>query len=267
MFPIVSKRSFSEDLFALEIEVAPVAQEALPGHYVDVHINPDAGPITLPIALADREHNTITVVERAHDLPSEQLMMVGQGDELFQVRGPLGTPCAAVQSSKALLAADGLGVASLLWRARMYREAGAHTICVVGYPTHDAVYWQAEFTDAANEMYVVTEDGSYGVSGSIAAPVRAVCETHKNVDQIVAISSLRMMKRIAKLASNSGIPALMNFDAERESLATLFNGSALSPKAFAFARAPEVPSDTIEFDKLLARLRAAGRKTPDTPAT
>ena len=132
MFKVVRKQSFTENLYLLEIEVAAIAENAQPGQHVDIHLNPDAPTITLPIARADRDRDTITIVELARDLPSEQLMMLQEGDEIFQIRGPLGGAMSTHDVGKIVLAGEDLGVASMLWRAHTYRDAGAYTICIIG---------------------------------------------------------------------------------------------------------------------------------------
>lgn len=264
MFRIVRKHSFTEDMFLLEIEMPAIAAKAQPGHYVDIHMNPDSPVITLPIVDADAESGTFTVVERARDLPTEQLSMLQQGDEVFQVRGPLGSAVSIDSASRVLLAGEDIGIASLLWRARLYREAGAYTICVIGFENREGVFWEEEFAGVSDELYVVTEDGSYGVSGKITGPVRAICETHKDVERLVMIGRLKNMKRAAKIAGDNEVPARMSFDAIRQpaGAARIFDVPDNAQEAFGFARAPELNADDIDFDKLIARERAAHEAPP-----
>jgi ferredoxin--NADP+ reductase len=257
MFKVVHKQTFTQDLYLAEIAIPAVAQTAAPGHYVDIHLNPDARPITLPLAGADPERGTITIVNRAQDLPSEQLMMLAEGDEVFQVRGPFGSACTFDTPAKVALAAEGLGVATLLWRARRYRENGAYTICVIGFPTRGEVYWQEEFAEVSDELYVATEDGSYGVSGRVTGPLQAVCDTHKDVERMIVIASLKTMKRAAKIAADRGVVARVSFDAIRPParVASLFGTSEGVQEVFAFTHAPEIDPADIDFDKLIAKER------------
>jgi NAD(P)H-flavin reductase len=256
MFKIVRKQSFTEDLYLLEIEIASIAEKARPGHHVDIHLNPDTPVITLPVAGADRDAGTITVVERARDLSSEQLMMLQEGDEIFQIRGPLGSACVVDGVGKVALAAEGLGVASLLPRARAYKEGGAYTICTIGFPTRDDVFWQDEFAAVCDELYVATGDGSYGVKGRVTMALKAICETHKDLERVIVIASLKNMKRAAKIAADYGISARVCFDAIRTPVGApgIFEKDA--QEAFDFAKAPEIDAGKIDFDKLIAREKA-----------
>ena len=264
MFRIVRKHTFTEHMFLLEIEMPNIASKARPGHYVDIHMNPDSAVVTLPIVDADADAGTFTVIDIARDLPSEQLMMLQKDDEVFQVRGPLGTAIAGDSPARVLLVGEDLGIASLLWRARLYREAGAYTICVVGFADRESVFWEEEFAAVSDELYVVTEDGSYGVSGKITGPVRAICETHKDVERMVMIGRLKNMKRAAKIASDNEVAARMSFDAIRQptGAASIFDVPDSAQEAFGFARAPELDANDIDFDKLIARERAAHDAQP-----
>jgi NAD(P)H-flavin reductase len=258
MFKVVRKQSFSENLYLLEIEINDVAEDAQPGHYIDIHLNPDAPVITTPIAGANRDAGTITIVELARDLPSEQLMMLQEGDDIFQVRGPLGSPCRIDDINKVALAGEDMGVASLLWRAQAYKDTGAYTICVIGFPSEEEVFWQSEFSEACDELYVATLDGSFGVSGKITGPIQAVCDTHKDLDRLIVIGALKNMKRAVKVASDYGVSARVSFDAVRPAVGrpSIFDIRDDSQEAFQFARAPELDAASVDFDKLIAREKA-----------
>jgi NAD(P)H-flavin reductase len=260
MFAITRKQSFNEDTFLLEFRLPALAGKAMPGQYVDLHMNVDGPTITLPIAAVDREEGTFAVVEQGRDLPTEQLMILDVGEEVFQIRGPLGSPCRIDSDGKVVLVGEDLGIASLLWRARVFKEHGAYVIVVLGFPSRERVFFQEEFAAVADELYVTTLDGSFGVSGRVTGVLQAVCETHKDVERIVMIGRLKHMKRGAKIASDFGIDASVSFDAIRFPVGSpgIFDAVDRAQDAFEFARAPEVDADRVDFDKLLAKEKALG---------
>ena len=269
MFTITRKQSFNEDTFLLEFRMPTIAERAMPGQYIDIHMNVDGPTFTLPIAMVDREAGTFAVVEQGRDLPSERLMMLTEGEEVFQIRGPLGGPCRIDSDGKVILVAEDLGAASLLWRARAFKEHGAHVIVVLGFASKDRVFWKDEFAEVANELYIVTEDGSFGVSGRVTGVLQALCETHKDIDRICLVANLKHMKRGAKIASDFGIDATVSFDAIRFPVGapTIFDEA--EQEAFAFARAPELDAEAVDFEKLLSRERALSKEASDedSPAT
>jgi ferredoxin--NADP+ reductase len=267
MFTITRKQSFNEDTFLLEFRLPAIAEKALPGQYVDIHMNVDGDTFTLPIATVDREAGTFAVVEQARDLPSERLMLLAEGEEVFQIRGPLGGPCRIDSDGKVVLVAEDLGVASLLWRARAFKENGAHVIVVLGFASKDRIFWKDEFAAVADELYIATDDGSFGISGRVTGVLQALCETHKDIDRIGLIANLKHMKRGAKIASDFGIDATVSFDAIRFPVGapTIFEHADNAQEAFAFARAADLDADAVDFEKLVARERALSKDTSDDP--
>jgi NAD(P)H-flavin reductase len=256
MFNIVRKQSFNEDTFLMEIAMPAIAANARPGQYVDIHLNVDGPTVTLPVVGVDSAAGTFSVVEQGRDLPSERLMVLDPGEEVFQVRGPLGTACKFDADGKVVLVGEDLGVASLLWRARGFKEKGAYVIAILGFPSRDRVYWHDEFASIVDELYINTSDGSFGVSGRITGVLQAVCETHKDIERIVLIAKLKSMKRGAKIASDNKIDARISFDAIRYPVGTPGVFDAAEEEAFTFARAPELDADRVDFDKLISRERA-----------
>jgi NAD(P)H-flavin reductase len=266
MFKIVRRQSVNDDVFLMEIEIPAVAAEVQPGHHVDVHVNPDGVALTLPVAGFDREKGTITLVHRAHDLPSVQLSMLREGEEVFQIRGPLGGAYSFEDTAKVVLVAEDLGVASLYLRAQAYKERGAYTIGILGFETRTDIYWETDFAAICDELYVCTRDGSYGVTGHITNPLRAVCDMHKDLERMVAIGQLARMKKVAKVAADYDIPAIMSFDAMRQPLGTpsLFDVDESSEEVFSFAKAPGIDANDIDFEKLTAKQRALRKESGNT---
>ena len=269
MFSITRKQSFNADTFLLEFRLPQVAERAMPGQYADIHMNVDGPTFTLPIAAVDRSAGTFAVVEQARDLPTEQLSLLSEGEEVFQIRGPLGSSSRIDADGKVILVAEDLGVASLLWRAKAFKEHGAHVIVVLGFASRDRIFWIDEFAAVSNELYVATEDGSFGVSGRVTGVLQALCETHKDIERICLIASLKHMKRGAKIASDFGIDATVSFDAIRFAAGapTIFDHVDGTQEAFAFSRAAELDAETVDFEKLLARERALAKDASDSGTT
>jgi ferredoxin--NADP+ reductase len=265
MFKVTRKQSFTDDTFLLEFELASIAERARPGQYVDIHLNPDARPITVPVTGADKDAGTFSIVEQGRDLPTEQLMVLGVGEEVFQIRGPLGGASEFDVDGKVVLLGEDLGVASLLWRAREHRARGAYVIVILGFASRERVFWQDEFGEVASELYIATLDGSFGLTGRVTGALQAVCETHKDVERIVMIARLKTMKRGAKIAADFGIDARLSFDAVRHPAGSpgVFDQEDRAKDVFMFARAAELNADDVDFDKLIAREKALSDETSE----
>jgi ferredoxin--NADP+ reductase len=262
MFKIAAREMISDEIYAMDFEVPVVAAEARPGHHIDIHVNPDSGALTMPVAGFDRERGTVTVVFKSHDLPSLQLAMLQAGEEVFSIRGPLGGACSFGEFGKVVLVGEDLGTASLLLRAQEYKRRGAYTIGILGFETKADIFWEEPFAALCDELYVCTRDGSYGVKGRVTNPLRAVCETHKDVERMVVIGQLKRMKKVAKVAADYEIPAVMSFDAIHQPMGgpNIFDVDDSSQEVFEFAKAPEIDASDIDFEKLVARQNALAKE-------
>jgi NAD(P)H-flavin reductase len=266
MFKIIRKETVTEEVYLMEIEVPAVAALACAGHHVDIQANADGVALTLPVTGYEREKGTLTIVHKAQDLPSLQLSLLQEGDEVFQVRGPLGGTCVFGEVGKVAMAAEDLGAASLYLRAKEYKDRGAYTICILGFETKKEVFWEEAYAAICDELYVCTRDGSYGVTGRITNPLRAVCEAHKDIERIVMIGELAKMKKVAKIAADYDVPAVMSFDAIRQPVGSpnIFDADDRSQDVFDFAKAPEIDANEIDFEKLLAKQRALLKDSENT---
>ena len=161
-------------------------------------------------------------------------------------------------SFKVVLLGEDLGAGSLLWRARAHRAAGAYVIVILGFASRDRVFWQNEFGEVANELYIATMDGSFGITGRVTGALQAVCETHKDIERIIMIARLKTMKRGAKIAVDFAVDARVNFDAVRFPVGSsgVFDHGDNAEDAFRFARAAELNAEDVDFDKLIAREKA-----------
>jgi hypothetical protein len=95
-----------------------------------------------------------------------------------------------------------------------------------------------------------------------------VCETHKDLERMIVIASVKNMKRAAKIAADHGVVARMSFDAIHPPVGTpsIFDAPKEEQEEFAFAKAPELDANDIDFDKLIARERAIRKSVEDAEA-
>ena len=92
MNKIVRKEQFSEKVFLFEIEAPLIAKSRKAGNFVIVRVDSKGERMPLTIAGADTDKGTITSVVQQVGLSSKKLCMLGEGDYVADVVGPLGNP-------------------------------------------------------------------------------------------------------------------------------------------------------------------------------
>ena len=190
---------------AYEIEAPELVAAAVPGQHVLARFSGQAHPSPAAIADVDPDKGTLTIVARAVD---EAIPEAIDG-----LDGPFGGPAHSREEGRVLCVAEGLGVAALFPRVRDLKAKGCYTIAVIGYTTKDSVYWQDRFGDYCDELYVITDDGSFGIKGPIQHTVKAVCESGAAIDEAVVIGSLKVMRRVAMTTAKYNIPTAVSLAA------------------------------------------------------
>ncbi len=197
MFKIVKREQFSPITFLWEVEDPDMAKVAQPGHFVMVKISEKGERIPLTIADIDREKGTITIVVQVVGKSTQEMRdNFNEGDTFPDFIGPLGLASDIQKKDKVVLVGGGLGIAPVFPQLKKFKEAGSYTISIVGFRNKDLVFWEDKFKEYSDELYVTTDDGSYGDKGFVTTKLQQLLDDPKNKDisEIVAIGPLPMMK-------------------------------------------------------------------------
>jgi ferredoxin--NADP+ reductase len=256
---------------ALEIHAPEVASNASGGQVVLARFDPSASWTPKAIAGVDRERETLTLLWRdapdvvaSHLAASEPAAASDSGVASrknrrsprhenptsdaacpepveIDVTGPYGRRKPADQASKVLFLAEGLGVGALLPRIRESKESGAYTMVIAGYPSRADLFWVERLNDLSDELYVVTDDGSFGIKGPIRQTLRAICEQVADIDRVHAAGPLRLLKATADVTQSFEIPATVT-------LAAVFDDAVDTAAGDDALPVTAVPAETIDWE-------------------
>jgi NAD(P)H-flavin reductase len=163
---------------------------------------------------------------------------------------------------------DGLG--AVLAPLREFKANGGYVTVIAGFRSKSEVFWVDRLNEHSDELYVITEDGSYGIKGPLRHTLRAVCESAGDIDRVHAAGSLKLLRTTADVTRSFNIPTTV-------SLAAVFDDSvppvsqdltsgntaignpaienpAGADEAFDWTRANDIDAHTIDFDALARRL-------------
>jgi NAD(P)H-flavin reductase len=254
MLRVLAADRLNDYYIAYEIEAPEIASKIEPGQLLDVDL--DGHPFGLPHAIADfsRDKGTVTVVARNANESGRVVI------PSVDLRGPLGRQHAFRGVGKILCVAEGLGVAALYTRLKELKARGIYTIVIVGFHSRDFVYWIDRLDSISNELYVVTEDGSYGIKGPIRQTIRAVCENELDIDRALAIGSLDLLKTCCGITSTHGIRTIISLNAvlvedavtSSPQDADVIEGAART--AYDWAAESDLEGHEVNFDELMQKL-------------
>ena len=205
MFKIVAKKAFSEKVFKLEIEAPLIAKSRKAGHFVIVRTHAKGERIPLTIAAADTTRGTITLVVQKIGVSSTMLCDMNVGDELQDVVGPLGQATHIENFGTVLCAGGGVGVAPMLPIIQALKAAGNKVVAVLAGRSKDLIILEEEVRASADDVIIMTDDGSYGQKGVVTVGMEQVIQREK-VDKCFAIGPAIMMKFCCLLTQKYNIP-------------------------------------------------------------
>lgn len=151
--------------------------------------------------------------------PSILIKVVGEGTlrmsraepgEPFAILGPLGLPWRAHNPSRRqVLVAGGVGVAPLVFLARVLNEAGKKPIAVYGGRTARDLPLDDELTELC-ELHVTTEDGSRGVKGRVTDVLGDMLDEGT---EVFTCGPDRMMAKVAEMCAGRDVPCEASLEA------------------------------------------------------
>ncbi len=259
MYQIVRREQFSPLSFLWDVFAPDVAAAAAPGQFVMVRLDETGERIPLTIADFDERRGTITMVVQALGKTTREMMTrFREGDWFLDFAGPLGAPAPVERSGTVVLVGGGLGVAPIYPQLRALKEAGNHTIAILGFRARDRVFWEDRFRALADELIVCTDDGSYGRPGLVTAALEEVCRRESRPDKVIAIGPMPMMRACAELTRPFGVSTWVSLNA------VMVDGTGMCGSCrvrvgevvkFACVDGPDFDAHQVDFDELMARQR------------
>ena len=218
MYKILKAEFLASNIFLMEIEAPRVAKSCEPGQFIIAKIDENGERIPLTISDYDRERGMVQIVVQVIGASTKKMSELKTGDYLEDFVGPLGCPSDLViddiedvKKKKILFVAGGLGTAPVYPQVKWLHEHGIAADVIVGAKTKDLVILEKEMQEVAGNLYITTDDGSYGRGGMVTDTIKyLVNDLGKEYDHCVAIGPMIMMKFVCLLTKELGIHTVVS---------------------------------------------------------
>jgi NAD(P)H-flavin reductase len=258
MYKILEKENLSENVVKLVLENKIIAANRKAGQFVIVKIDEKGERIPLTIADADPVQGTITLIIQKVGTTSHKLSLLNEGDAVSDLVGPLGRPTEIEKVGTVLAAGGGVGIAPMYPIARAFKEAGNRLAAVLAARNKDLIILEKEFTRFADEVIIMTDDGSYGKKGLVTNGIEEVIKREK-VNLCVAIGPAVMMKFVALLTKKHKIHTIASLNTIMVDGTGMCGACRISvggQTKFVCVDGPEFNAHEVDFDEMLKRLNA-----------
>ena len=216
MYKIIKAEKLNEIVYLMVVEAPMVAKHCQPGQFIIVKEDDAGERIPLTICDYDRKAGTVTIVFQPIGASTEKFAKLQAGDSFEDFVGPLGCPSEFVnedpeelKKEKILFVAGGVGTAPVYPQVKWLHEHGIDADVIVGAKTKDLIILEKEMEAVAGNLYITTDDGSYGRSGMVIDDLIAEGKTYT---KCVAIGPMIMMKFCCLTTQKYNIPTIVSMN-------------------------------------------------------
>lgn len=263
MYKILEAKELAANIYYMVVEAKRVAKACKPGQFVIVRTDEQSERIPLTICDYDREKGTVTIVFQIVGAGTQVMASLKQGDAFHDFVGPLGCPSEFVsedleslKQKKMLFVAGGVGTAPVYPQVKWLREKGIDADVIVGAKTKDLLILEEEMKAVAGNLYVTTDDGSYGRSGMVTQTISDLVKEGNHYDVCVAIGPMIMMKFVCKLTKELGIPTIVSLNpimVDGTGMCGACRVTVGGKVKFACVDGPEFDGHLVNFDEAMQR--------------
>jgi ferredoxin/flavodoxin---NADP+ reductase len=239
----------------LSLFAPQIASQAKPGQFVAVMA--DEKGERIPLTIVDKDINTgsIQLIYQEAGFTTQILSRLKVGDSLYALVGPLGHPTEIKNFGKIILVGGGVGIAEILPVARALKAAGNQITTILGSRNKEFLILEDELKNASDQIYIMTDDGSYGQKGFTTDMLKDLLSKDK-YDLIYAVGPIPMMKRAALVSKEYDTRTLVSLNAlmvDATGMCGCCRVSVFGEVKFSCVDGPDFDASGVDWDELEKR--------------
>ena len=228
----------------------------MPGQFVLIRLDDEGERVPFTICDYDREQGTITLAIQAVGASTMRLEKMNEGDAIHDMVGPLGK-ATHLDVEKILLVAGGIGVAVLYPQAKYLKSIGKKVVCVMGARDVSLLAYLDEMKEVCDELFVTTDNGSFGEKGFVTTVVSRIFEQDKNAyDMVFAVGPLPMMRAVCNVTKELGVKTIVSMNPVMVDGTGMCGGCRLTVGGvtkYACVDGPEFDGHEVDFAEVMNR--------------
>lgn len=264
-YTITRKEKLAESIFLMDIKAPRVASHCYPGQFIILKIDEKGERIPLTICDYDRDEGIVTIVFQALGHSTRLMAEYEVGEAFRDFTGPLGKrselidmPKEELINKKVLFVAGGVGAAPVYPQVKWMKENGYNCDCIIGARTRDLIILEDRIRQYAGNLYITTDDGSYGMKGNVNDAIKyLVQDKGMHYDIVVAIGPMIMMKFVSMLTKELNIKTIVSMNPIMVDGTGMCGACRLTVGneiKFACVDGPEFDGHLVNFDEAIKRL-------------
>jgi ferredoxin/flavodoxin---NADP+ reductase len=259
MFEILNRQEMANGTVVLnEISAPLIAKKAKPGQFVILKANEKGERIPLTMADTDPKKGTITIIYQVVGKSTALFKALNVGEKFQDVIGPLGKQTHLEKLGTVVCVGGGTGVAVLHPITRGLKEMGNKVYAIIGARNKDLLILEDKMKAASHELFVCTDDGSYGHHGFVTDVLKDLLEK-EDVKLVVGIGPVPMMNFLCKMTAGYKVKTMVSLNpimVDGTGMCGCCRVSVGGKTQFACVDGPEFDGHQVDFEELTQRLQA-----------
>lgn len=257
LFRIVEKKKLNDAVVMMRMDAPLIAKKVLPGQFIIFRLNEFGERVPLTVADYDRTGGTITLIFQVAGESTRQFSELEAGDSILDLVGPLGMPTELPEDAKSVcVVGGGVGCAIAYPQAKHLHAKGLHVDTIVGFRNKDIVILEDEFRACSDNLYLCTDDGSYGTKGFVTNVLQEQLDQGKQYDVVIAIGPVPMMKFVCKTTAPYQIKTIVSLNPIMIDGTGMCGGCRVTVGGkirYACVDGPDFDGHQVDFDELMRR--------------
>ncbi|HON45485.1 MAG TPA: sulfide/dihydroorotate dehydrogenase-like FAD/NAD-binding protein [Planctomycetota bacterium] len=255
MHQIIQTEFVGPDVKKFEIHAPRIVSKWKAGQFIMLRIHDTGERIPLTIAETNTTNGTITLFVQGIGKTTKELNSLNKGDYIQDIAGPLGIPSDIQKYGTVITIGGGVGTAIAYPTTKALQQAGNQVIAIIGARTKDLIILEEQIRQVCDQLYVCTDDGSYGFHGFVTKKLEILL-SQQQISLVHAVGPVPMMQNVAKITKEHNIktyvslnPLMIDGTGMCGCCRVTVNGQTL----FACVDGPEFDAQQVDFDELLKR--------------
>lgn len=258
MARIIEKTNLNDTTIKFVVEAKEIAKKALPGQFIILRLDEKGERVPFTISGTDGEN--ITIIVQVVGGTTMRMNNLKAGDGFLDFVGPLGKPTELddLKGKNVCVIGGGLGTAIAFPQAKYLHEIGANVDVIMGFKNKDIIILEDELKECSDNLYITTDDGSYGRQGFVTQVLEELLEKGKTYDHILTIGPAIMMKNVVNITKKENIPTTVSMNS------IMVDGTGMcgccrltvgGEMKFACVDGPDFDGFLVDFDEAMNRSR------------
>ena len=258
MFKIKAAEFIAPGIKRFVIEAPRIAKKHQAGQFLILRLDEHGERIPLTIESANASAGVITIVVQAVGKTTYQLNALAAGDAILDVVGPLGKASEIRNFGTVVIVGGGVGTALAYPTTAALKRVGNRVLSIVGGRSRDLVILEEEMRAVSDELFVTTDDGSYGEKGLVTDKLRQLLDSESPIGLVLAVGPIPMMKAVADLTRERRVHTVVSLNPIMIDGTGMCGGCRVlvgGKSQFACVDGPEFDAHEVDFNVLVQRNR------------